>query len=181
MTWNTSYASNKLKVTKTTKCETRFKDLVAILSSLLFRQNASKAFGNSERCPEMAADFMTDKQSKGLISETEVSRRKIATSYRKSGSGFPVKTLLPLPVEPAPSFSRKCISEEGGKEFEGVKKAKVEDCHWESRCLQDLWPPTLFPCPLWLTDTPIYSGNDRRNRFPILGSAAISELAADIL
>lgn len=83
VTWNTSYANNKLKVTKTTKCETRFKDLVAILSSLLFRQNASKAFGSSERCPEMAADFRTDKQSKGLISEIEVSRRKIATSYRK--------------------------------------------------------------------------------------------------
>jgi len=46
VTWNTSYANNKLRVTKTTKCETRFKDLAAILSSLLFRQNASKAFGN---------------------------------------------------------------------------------------------------------------------------------------
>ncbi|KAK4831064.1 hypothetical protein QYF61_015121 [Mycteria americana] len=42
VTWNTSYANNKLKVTKTTKCETRFKDLAAILSSVLFRQNASE-------------------------------------------------------------------------------------------------------------------------------------------
>lgn len=103
MTWNTSYANNKLKVTKTTKCETRFKDLVAILSSLLFRQNASKAFGNSERCPEMADDFMTDndKQSKGLISETEVRRRKIATSYRKERIRLPCENA-------APSASRTC-------------------------------------------------------------------------
>lgn len=128
MTWNTSYANNKLKVTKTTKCETRFKDLVAILSSLLFRQNASKAFGNAERCPEMAADFMTDndKQRKELIFETEVSRRKIATSYR-----------IRLPGEnTAPSASRTCplllqkMHFRGRREgFEGVKKAKVEDCH----------------------------------------------------
>lgn len=85
MTWNTSYANNKLKVTKMAKCETRFKDLAAILSSLLFRQNASKAFGATERCSEMVADFMADneKRSKGLISEIEVSRRKTATSYSK--------------------------------------------------------------------------------------------------
>lgn len=36
------------------------------------------------------------------------------------------------------------------------------------------------PLPL-LTDIPIYSGNDRRNRFPILGSAVIPVCAADIL
>lgn len=165
VTWNTSYANNKLKVTKTTKCETRFKDLVAILSSLLFRQNASKAFGSSERCPEMVADFVTDndKQSKGLISATG-GEGKLPPATGKSRSDFPVKTLLPLPVEPASSSSRKCISEEEGKEFEWVKKAEAEDCHWESRCLQDLWPHALFPCPLQLTDTPIYSGNDRRKQ-----------------
>lgn len=101
VTWNTSYANNKLKVTKTTKCETRFKDLVAILSSLLFRQNASKAFGSSERCPEMVADFVTDNDKQGAYL-CDRRRRKIATSYRKEQIRLPSENT-------APSASGTCL------------------------------------------------------------------------
>lgn len=69
MTWNTSYANNKLKGTKKTKCETRFKDLAAILSSLPFRGMCQKHLETIERCSKMVADFMADneKRSNGLI------------------------------------------------------------------------------------------------------------------
>lgn len=62
----------------------------------------------------MVADFMADneKESKGLISEIEVSRRKTATSYKKDLIRLPhlsaAENTLPLPVAPAPSSSRKC-------------------------------------------------------------------------
>lgn len=167
VTWNTSYTNNKLKVTKTTECETRFKDLVAILSSLLFRQNASKAFGNSERCPEMVADFMTDndKQSKGLISETEVSRRKIATSYRKE--------LIRLPSEnSALSASGTCPILLHKMHFRGrreriwrAEKSQGGGLSLGISMLLLAGSLAKHPCPLQLTDTPIYSGNDKETDF----------------
>lgn len=131
VTWNTSYANNKLKVTKTTKCETRFKDLGAILSSLLFRQNVSKAVGNSERCPEMASDFMTDndKQSKGLISETEASRRKIATSYRKEQIRLPSENTAPSASRTCPLLLQKMYFRGRREGIWRGENAEVEDCH----------------------------------------------------
>lgn len=61
----------------------------------------------TEGCSEMVADFMADneKQSKGLISEIEVSRRKTATSYEKE-----LIRLLHLPdaENAAPSASGTC-------------------------------------------------------------------------
>ena len=83
----------------------------------------------------MVADFMADneKQSKGLISKTEVSRRKTATSYKKELIQLPPWKHCSLRQwhlpHPPPE---NAISEEGGKEFGGVKKAELEDCKRES-------------------------------------------------
>lgn len=66
---------------------------------------------------------MTSK-ARGLSLRQKWGEGKLPPATGRSESDFPVKMLLPLPVEPAPSFSIKCISEEGGKEFEGVKMPK---------------------------------------------------------
>lgn len=138
----------------------------------------------TERCSEMVADFMADneKRSKGLISEIEGSRRKTATSYKKELIRLPQWKHCSLRQwhlsRPPPE---NAISEEGGKEFEGVKKAELEDRNREFRCLQELWPPTLLLCPLQLRDIPICSGNDRRKRISYPRICCHSEFAADIL
>lgn len=85
----------------------------------------------------MVADFMADneKRSKGLIAEIEVSRRKTATSYKKE-----LIQLAYLPDAEKRCSLHQChladaVSEEGGKEFEEVKKAEPRDCNREARCM----------------------------------------------
>lgn len=188
VTWNTSYANNKLEVTKTTKCETRFKDLAAILSSLLFRQNASKAFGNywevlwngswfhgwqwkAEQVP-----YFWDRSEQRENCHQQQERADPASSPAwcwKNCSLCQCHLSHPPP--------ENAISGEGGKEFKKVKKPELEDSNWESWCLQELWLPTLLLCPLQLRDTSICSGNDWRKHISYPRTCCRSEFAADIL
>lgn len=135
---------------------------------------------STERCSEMVADFMADneKRSKGLISEIEVSRRKTATSYKKE--------LIQLAYLPdagkccalhqchlAGAPQENAISEEGGKEFEEVRKAEP----WDAIGNLDALATYPLLCPLRLRETlqsaQVMTGG---SKFPILESAATLSL-----
>lgn len=110
VTWNTSYANNKLKVTKMTKCETRFKDLAAILSSLLFRQNVSKAFGNYWEVLWNGSRFhgwQWKAEQGAYLGDKNEQKENCHQLQEKADLTSSKKTLLPLQVPPAPSSSRK--------------------------------------------------------------------------